>query len=148
MTRVGTVLTPARDAFAKGRLPDPSGADEVRAAVQSLAVVAETPDLSAALDAMEAVEAIPGRVLFRGEIWRELQQTVRTFAATEQQTLRGTAWHVPDGGRQRGRRVDRRTISRTVLVKGLEFENVVVLDADRHRAKNLHVALTRASSRR
>jgi hypothetical protein len=113
--------------------------------VQSLVGVAETLDLSAVLEAMAAVEAIPERVLFRREMWREMRRTVRAFAATDQPTLPGTAWHVRDGGRQRGRRVDGRTISRTVLVKGLEFDNVVVLDADRHNVRSLYVALTRAS---
>lgn len=37
-------------------------------------------------------------------------------------------------------------MSRTVLIKGLEFDHAVVLDADRHNVVNLYVALTRASS--
>jgi DNA helicase-2/ATP-dependent DNA helicase PcrA len=36
-------------------------------------------------------------------------------------------------------------VSRTVLVKGLEFDHALVLDADSMDAQNLYVAMTRGS---
>ena len=44
-----------------------------------------------------------------------------------------------------GRKEYSRTISRPFLIKGLEFENAVILDADCFSAKQLYVALTRGS---
>jgi DNA helicase-2/ATP-dependent DNA helicase PcrA len=52
---------------------------------------------------------------------------------------------VRDRGRQTGRRVEYRTVSRTLLVKGLEFDHAIVLNADAHNRSNLYVALTRGS---
>lgn len=34
-------------------------------------------------------------------------------------------------------------MSRTLLIKGLEFDHTVILDADEHDAKNFYVAATR-----
>ena len=44
-----------------------------------------------------------------------------------------------------GRPVEHRTVSRTLLVKGLEFEHAVVLNGAEHDVRNLYVAMTRGS---
>ena len=41
----------------------------------------------------------------------------------------------------------RGTVSRTLLVKGLEYDHAIVLDADKLDTKQLYVALTRGSHR-
>lgn len=60
-------------------------------------------------------------------------------------SLQKTAWIMRDKGRVWGRTVDRRTVSRTLLIKGLEFDHAIVLNADELDAKELYVALTRGS---
>lgn len=82
---------------------------------------------------------------YRRELWREMARTIRAFAAEEHPTLPGAAWYVRDRGRHAGRRVEHRTVSRTLLVKGLEFDHAIVLSADAHDGPNLYVALTRGS---
>ena len=47
--------------------------------------------------------------------------------------------------RARGRGLPRRAVGSTLLVKGLEAESVLILDADGLDARNLYVAMTRAS---
>ncbi len=42
-----------------------------------------------------------------------------------------------------GRILPRCAVGTTLLVKGLEFDHAVVLDADAYDARNLYVALTR-----
>jgi DNA helicase IV len=41
--------------------------------------------------------------------------------------------------------VDRRIVSRTLLIKGLEFDHAIVANADELDAKELYVAITRGS---
>jgi hypothetical protein len=47
--------------------------------------------------------------------------------------------------RMSGRPIPQRAVGSTLLLKGLEAEVVVILDAPRHDAKNLYVAMTRGS---
>jgi DNA helicase-2/ATP-dependent DNA helicase PcrA len=95
--------------------------------------------------AFDAIEAIPGSIMHRRELWREMARSIRAFGAGGYTTLADAAWGVRERGRSSGRRVEHRTVSRTVLVKGLEFDHAVVLNADDHDGANLYVALTRAS---
>lgn len=52
---------------------------------------------------------------------------------------------VRENSRRFGRRMPKKSIARTVLIKGLEFDHIVILDAELFDRKNLYVALTRAS---
>ena len=45
-----------------------------------------------------------------------------------------------------GRRPDQRVVSRPLLVKGLEYDHVIVVAADGYSASELYVALTRGRS--
>ena len=144
-TTVGTDLGSARNRFAAGAMASPAGSEQKRAAIAALNHVASSGDLNGVLRAMRAVDRLPG-YLYRRELWREMGHTIRSFGTDRHLTLPGAAWHVRDGGRQAGRRVERRTVSRTLLVKGLEFDHAILLDADRHDRMNLYVALTRAAS--
>ena len=145
MTQVGTQLRTAAGSFRAGNMPTLRASTPNRAAIEALSAVALDPTLDAVAAAMAEIEAIPGAKLHRRELWREMVRAIRAHAGNHDQTLTGTAWHVRDGGRYGGRRVEPRTVSRTVLVKGLEFDHAVVLNADVHDGPNLYVALTRGS---
>jgi DNA helicase-2/ATP-dependent DNA helicase PcrA len=146
MTRVGTVLRGTAESFRAGATPPVRGGVETREAVEALIEVARYPTLAPVPGAMSAIDQIPGRVLHRRELWREMARTLRVFGAEQHPTLPGAAWGVRDRGRHAGRPVEHRTVSRTLLVKGLEFDHAIVLNADAHDASNLYVALTRGSS--
>jgi hypothetical protein len=60
-------------------------------------------------------------------------------------TLQEAAWTLRNNTKDLGRRIDQRVVSRTLLVKGLEFDHLIVLNADEIDVKNLHVALTRGA---
>jgi len=145
MTQVGTSLQTARSALYKGALPAIRSNTPNRAAVDALIAVASDPTLGSVVDAMAVIEVIPGAVLHRRELWRDMGRSVREHLADPEPELAETAWRVRDRGRRGGRRVEIRTVSRTLLVKGLEFDHAVVLNADAHPAPDLYVALTRAS---
>lgn len=107
--------------------------------------VADSDDLSLVLEAILLMEEIKGCSLYRRELWYDMQRSLREYGREEYNSLADAAWHVRDRGRIWGRRVSRRTVSRTLLVKGLEFDHAVVLNADGLDVKNLYVAMTRAS---
>jgi DNA helicase-2/ATP-dependent DNA helicase PcrA len=84
-------------------------------------------------------------VLHRRELWSEMKRAVAACPPLPLTSLRDAAWRVRDSGRNGGRRVELRTVSRTVLVKGLEFDRAIVLNADGLDKRNLYVAITRGS---
>lgn len=89
--------------------------------------------------------------LFRGELWRDAERVLTDVA--DGRSLR--AVEAADRVRQRttltGRRLPRRTVSTPLLLKGLEFDHVVVPDATHFaneqlaQAKLFYVAISRAT---
>ncbi len=145
MTVVGTELSGLRDKLAQGALPDINRVKKHRGVVQALIGVGQSAALDPVLPALDALEQIPGRVLYRRELWREMQRAVQLHARTPGGSLPDAAWKMRNRTRHAGRAVEHRTISRTLLVKGLEFDHAIVLNAGDHDARNLYVAMTRAS---
>jgi DNA helicase-2/ATP-dependent DNA helicase PcrA len=60
-------------------------------------------------------------------------------------TFHEAAVHMREQNRLLGRALPRRAVGSTLLLKGLEAEVVVILNADTMNARNLYVALTRGS---
>lgn len=61
-------------------------------------------------------------------------------------TLTDAIWDVQNRIRHTGRSIGKRSIGSTLLVKGLEFEHVVIIHADNMSRKDWYVALTRATN--
>ena len=75
-----------------------------------------------------------------------MKKTVKTFIAKGEGHLPEIAWNIRDTGRRVGRRIDKNTISTTLLIKGLEFDHAVILNINEFDdAENLYVAMTRGS---
>jgi DNA helicase-2/ATP-dependent DNA helicase PcrA len=111
----------------------------------ALKSVATSADLAPVLDALALIESLPGSVLYRRELWQDMKRSIDEYERGGHDTLKDAAWWVRDRGRIWGRRVDRRIVSRVLLIKGLEFDHSIVLNADRLEAKELYVAMTRGS---
>ncbi len=111
----------------------------------ALSSVAETRSLAPVLPALESVMKVAGAP-YRRELLNELRRAVREFNTGEFRSLEDAAWAARNQTRRSGRRIDRCSMGRTLLVKGLEFDHAVVLDADSLDTRHLYVALTRASS--
>ena len=94
---------------------------------------------------MAEIERLEGRVLHRRELWREMAKSIHERQHGKHPSLLQTAWQVRSKTSIVGRRLERRTVSRTLLIKGLEFDHAIVLDADTLNAKELYVALTRGA---
>lgn len=111
-----------------------------------LVKISENSDLSLVTIALNKIEQIPERVLYRKELWRDMCKAIEEHLSSPSEiSLQKTAWKMRDRGRSYGRAVEKRTVSRTLLIKGLEFNHCIVVNADELNAKELYVALTRGS---
>ena len=65
------------------------------------------------------------------------------MATREHRSLADAVWDIQNCLRHAGRRLGKKSIGSTLLVKGLEFDHAVIIDADSLSRKNLYVGLTR-----
>ena len=84
-------------------------------------------------------------IMRRHQLWHEMLKAFSELKAGGAPTLLEATYIVRKRGAVMGRRIPKRCISRTVLLKGLECKRTIVVDADSLDTKNLYVALTRAS---
>jgi DNA helicase-2/ATP-dependent DNA helicase PcrA len=77
-----------------------------------------------------------------------MRRTLKTHASESGKTLRESAWKLRDSARRNGRHVlSKRTVSTPLLIKGLEFDHALLLDAmQMGSAEELYVSLTRGAS--
>jgi len=94
--------------------------------------------------ALDTISRIEGSIVYRRELWNEMKRAIANYQ-TGDIRLSEIAWMQRSRASVVGRLVERRVISRTLLVKGLEFDHAVVLNADALNAKELYVAMTRGS---
>jgi DNA helicase-2/ATP-dependent DNA helicase PcrA len=84
--------------------------------------------------------------VFRRELFCEMKKAVEEFSSGESESFEEAAYKVRYKTRINGRRPEKRIISRTLLIKGLEFDHALVLNADSLQNKeNFYVAITRGS---
>jgi len=131
---------------AEGRLPtqrQSSIPGPVGLAVQG---VADNESVSCVHILLRSIKDRSDIKLFRRELYDETLRTTRNYDESSEDTLQTCAWKTRDRTRIVGRRMDRRLVSRTLLVKGLEFDHAIIVDVDEFNdAKNLYVALTRGA---
>lgn len=140
VTRVKSELKGVHDAFMEGKRP---GSKKYRHQVDSLLNVTATDSLLPVADALTVISRIPGVPPDRRELLTEMKRTIREYECGKFETLSEAAWKVRNRTRAVGRRLAHYCMGTTLLVKGLEFDHAVVLDADELDRKNLYVALTR-----
>src|SRR3546814_3185424 len=89
--------------------------------------------------------------LYRNELWRDAERTVAELAAGRAETMVDAAARVRQRASITGRRLPKRTVSTPLLLKGLEFDHVVIPDATHFlrerqaQAKLFSVAISRAT---
>ncbi len=137
---LGTALTTLRAPKSTGRRPLKRQSE-----LDLLVDVQRASGLGPVLPALEGIRGMSGTKLWRKELYYAMLQSLREFATGEHQSLKDAAWAVRNRTRHAGRRMARKTIGRTLLVKGLEFDHCIVLNADSLKEKDLYVALTRGA---
>jgi superfamily I DNA/RNA helicase len=153
LTEVMTTLSSVLDKLDAGVLPEPHRYRTHGDLVSSLLAVAQSPDFPLLRKAMMRLEEVPNAKLFRRELWREAARTIHEREKGHLTTLRQAAWSVRNRSRLAGRAVDTRSVSRTLLIKGLEFDHAIIPNANEFEdgrrpgdgARNFYVAATRGS---
>ena len=143
MTMVSTELKSLRAMCVKGAIrPEKVKHKEIALALER---VATNPGLEPIRFALAKIADLKGRVLHREELWREMRKAIEECETGKHPSLLQATWQVRCRTSMVGRRLPKRTVSRTLLIKGLEFDHAIVLDADTLSAKELYVALTRGT---
>lgn len=143
MTGIRTQMRSTLKAFNADRFPE--RARKNLGQLGTLRKVIETDELSVIAPAIARLQQVPGARVHRRELLRELKRTLKEFGEGEYENLEDAAWTVRNLTRRLGRKLPRCTVGRTLLIKGLEFDHAIILDADQLDAKNLYVAMTRGS---
>lgn len=89
--------------------------------------------------------SFPDTVVYRPEIPSDLAAAARLHCTPPYPSLTEAAVAVRERGRREGEKLAQRLVSRTRLVKGLEFDHTIVFDVPQLDLRNL-VALTRGAS--
>ncbi len=103
-------------------------------------------DLTIISDIMEIITHNPEMQVYRQELFGEMKRAAQEFALGESASFDEAAYAVRYKTRLNGRRLENRIISTTLLIKGLEFDHAIVLNADKFQNReNFYVAITRGS---
>ena len=146
LVRLPGAVTRWRSQLAEGRFPNPRRKDYMLLMVQ-LRNIADNGDLGITGDALKGIQRLaPSSFIARRELWREMFRSLHEFGRLRDRNLSECAWHIRHRARYLGRHVDRRCLATTLLVKGLQFDHVLILNANElEDAENLYVAMTRGS---
>jgi DNA helicase-2/ATP-dependent DNA helicase PcrA len=141
MTHVGTHLDSIRTAMVAGRSPSSKKAEKE---LDALLRVAESTQMEPVVAALNVIRRVPGASLYRRELYDEMR---RSLSNCNEGDLPGSAWKTRNLTRRIGRKLATHSVGTTLLVKGLEFDHAVILDAEAvgNTKEHLYVALTRGS---
>lgn len=107
----------------------------------------EVPSYNAVKDLLEALRGQQGARLFRPSLLRLAMQSLRMASQGIVATLLIAAKEIRERNRHFSSSLPDVSVGSTLLLKGLEAENVAIVNADKTSAENLYVALTRGSKK-
>ncbi|RZL83557.1 MAG: hypothetical protein EOP32_07100 [Rhodococcus sp. (in: high G+C Gram-positive bacteria)] len=117
------------------------GIEPVLAALDQLRM---NPTYSQLADTADAVRQTAGLRVYRWEAWTDTREAIAMTANSGEPAVESLT-RVRERLRRTGRRSENRIASRTLLVKGLEYDHVIIADLNKMRdPRNLYVALSRA----
>ncbi|NOR69936.1 MAG: AAA family ATPase [Methylomarinum sp.] len=125
-----------------------AGRNRTPATVIELAVksVIERGDKSSISNLLCSLEENPDTRVFRRGAFSALKDTVLLSLSDPSKTMRQAAEVIREQRRHQGdRRIPTRAIGSTLLLKGLEADHALILDAGAMNAHNLYVALSRGA---
>lgn len=136
-----TLLKPEYNALQKKTCPKQRQALPIFVFLKELL---DKNDLKSLIALIESLRGISKSHLYRKELFFETLKVLKEGLRTGDD-LQDVLVNVREHTRRVGRKIYARIIARTVLIKGLEFDHAIILDAHLFDEKNLYVALTRAS---
>ncbi|GAA3294873.1 UvrD-helicase domain-containing protein [Arthrobacter citreus] len=117
---------------------------DLKPAYEAVLRVRDYPTPETVRTALDLLCKLPGVSVHCREAWTEITTSV-TVAETDGCTVVEALNRTRNHSRATGRRPMARVVSRPLLVKGLEYDHVVILNPERYSAQELYVALTRGS---
>jgi DNA helicase-2/ATP-dependent DNA helicase PcrA len=96
---------------------------------------------------IDGFAAQPTTFIFRREMLFSMRSALRMKMAGDAADLSDALWQVQTKIRHAGRQIPYYSVGSTLLVKGLEFANVVIIHSANMNNKDWYVALTRATHR-
>lgn len=111
----------------------------------ALCVVVESTDYSDVVEALGALQREVGVSLVRPELLFSVRATLLAVVADPGLSMDDAAWQIGTLKRLRGRVVRNRSVGSTLLVKGLEFDHVIITPEACKSRFDWYVALTRAT---
>lgn len=156
VSRLRAITELMRDCFKKIDLGEGESVDaheaEINAALNDIKVRLDMGDgADAATELLGLLRKHPRLKLYRSELWRDAERTVKEVAAGRKETMVEAAASVRQRVGNGGRKLPNRTVSTPFLLKGLEFDHVVIPDAahfarqSKAQAKLFYVAISRAT---
>ncbi|WLT33559.1 UvrD-helicase domain-containing protein [Geothrix sp. PMB-07] len=144
MTHLGSHLSSIRASLVAGNIPR---SQKAKAELEALVRVAESDQADAVIAALAVLREIPGCALYRRELFDAMRRSLLNSNAHDEDALSASAWKTRNATRHIGRRLANHSVGTTLLVKGLEFDHAVILDAEAvgNTKEHLYVALTRGS---
>ncbi|BEV72627.1 hypothetical protein THUN1379_21090 [Paludibacterium sp. THUN1379] len=122
--------------------------DAIRQALPSLG---EGNGAAAAVEIMRLSRRMPFLKLYRGELWRDAEKSATELVTGRAECMLTATSNIRQRSSKIGRKLPKRTVSTPLLLKGLEFDHVVIPDArhfsreTRAQAKLFYVAISRAT---
>nr|WP_250452521.1 UvrD-helicase domain-containing protein [Caballeronia sp. ATUFL_M2_KS44] len=150
LTLAGTVYSGA-DVAAKSRRAESllNNPERVRVpatpAEVALCSIARANSLSSVLDFLTCIEREAGVTVVRPELSYCVGAALRHCIERPEVHLDDAAFQIANARRERGRIIRNRSVGSTLLVKGLEFDHVVVTPEACTSRQHWYVALTRAT---
>ena len=118
--------------------------EDLRPAYDAVVEVRNAPTASTVRTALDLLSKLPGVTIHCREAWNEIARSLAT-AVTDGCTVSRALQRTRDHTRVVGRRPAGRVVTRPLLVKGLEYDHVIILNPENYSAQELYVALTRGS---
>jgi hypothetical protein len=107
----------------------------------------QTGHISLINEIIKYIGTIEGVRIYRKELWSDIKKVFTTFALNPNENVLVLARKQIEMYSIKGcRQIYNKTISRPFLIKGLEFNHAILLDADALKPKELYVSLTRGSN--
>lgn len=101
---------------------------------------------SSILELLKVLEEKEGVKLYRRDALYALKDALELTVSDPSKSIHDSAAIIREQRRHRGdKRIPSRAIGSTLLLKGLEADHVIILDADRMNARHLYVALSRGA---
>ena len=154
--RLSAIKALIDDCFHKKQAVEGEPADPLDVAIAEVLNAAarrlgDSNGVEAAVELFAASRKRPRWKLFRSELWRDAERAVAEVAAGRAENMAAATASIRQRVSNSGRKLPKRTVSTPLLLKGLEFDHVVIPYATHFakereaQAKLFYVAISRAT---